>query len=254
MSNSKFTQINTEGIRLNKYLSDGGFCSRREADRLIEAGKVFIDGKPALMGQRVLEGQKVTVGKAGEKDRKEIKREEQLVLIALNKPVGIECTTDKSNPDNVVDFVGYKSRVFPIGRLDKNSEGLILLSNDGALADKLMRAANYHEKEYIVTVDKPFDNEFIRRMGAGVPLKDDEHKLDTVTRKCHVERVNDRVFKIILTQGLNRQIRRMCSYFGYNVIKLKRIRIMNIKLGDLKHGKWREVTTHEIKELRGKLK
>lgn len=254
MNNTKFTQVNTEGVRLNKYLSDGGFCSRREADRLIEAGKVFVDGVPAVIGQKVFEGQKVTVGKAEDRNKKEIKREEQLVLIALNKPNGIECTTDKLNPDNIVDFVGYKSRVFPIGRLDKNSEGLILLTNDGGLADKMMRAANYHEKEYIVTVDKPFDNEFIRRMSAGVPLKDEEHKLDTVTRKCRVERVSDRVFKIVLTQGLNRQIRRMCSYFGYNVIKLKRIRIMNIKLGDLKLGKWREITTHEIKELKAKLK
>lgn len=254
MNDTKLGQINKEGTRLNKYLSDGGYCSRREADRLIEAGKVFIDGKPAIMGQKVLEGQKVTVGKAEDKKQREIKREEKLILIALNKPVGIECTTDESNPDNIVDFVGYKSRIYPIGRLDKNSEGLILLSNDGVLADRMMRAANYHEKEYIVTVDKAFDNEFIKKIGAGVPLKDEEHKLDTVTRKCHVERVNDKVFKIVLTQGLNRQIRRMCSYFGYNVVKLKRIRIMNIKLGDLKVGKWREITTHEIKELKSKLK
>ena len=254
MSNAKFGQVNTEGTRLNKYLSEGGYCSRREADRLIEAGKVFIDGRPAVMGQRVFEGQKVTVGKPQDEKKREIKREEKLVLIALNKPVGIECTTDKNNPYNIVDFVGYKSRIFPIGRLDKNSEGLILLSNDGALADKLMRAANYHEKEYIVTVDKPFNNDFIKKMGAGVPLKDEEHNLDTVTRKCHVERVSDCMFKIVLTQGLNRQIRRMCSYFGYNVIKLKRIRIMNIRLQDLKQGKWREVTTHELKELREKLK
>lgn len=254
MAEKKFGQVNNEGTRLNKYLSEGGFCSRREADRLIEAGQVFIDGKVAVMGQKVLEGQKVTVGKLHDTKKREIKREEKLVLIALNKPVGIECTTDKNNPDNIVDFVGYQRRVFPIGRLDKNSEGLILLTNDGALADKMMRAANYHEKEYIVTVDKPFDNDFIKKMGAGVPIKDEEHNLDTVTRKCHVERVGDNVFKIILTQGLNRQIRRMCSYFGYNVIKLKRIRIMNIKLGDLKQGKWREVKTHEIKELKENLK
>ncbi len=251
MAEKKLGQVNNEGTRLNKYLSDGGYCSRREADRLIEAGKVFIDGKVAVMGQKVLEGQKVTVGSP--ESKKHIKREEKLVLLALNKPVGIECTTDKTNPDNIVDFVGYQSRVFPIGRLDKNSEGLILLTNDGALADKMMRAANYHEKEYIVTVDKPFDNEFIKKMGAGVPIKDEEHNLDTVTRKCHVERVSDNIFKIILTQGLNRQIRRMCSYFGYNVIKLKRIRIMNIKIADLKQGKWREVKTHEVKELKEKI-
>ncbi len=254
MDNSKFGQVNTEGTRLNKYLSDGGYCSRREADRLIEAGEVFIDGKVAVMGQKVLEGQKVTVGKAQNKHKKEVKREEELVLIALNKPVGIECTTDKKNPHNIVDFVGYKSRIYPIGRLDKNSEGLILLTNDGALADKLMKASNYHEKEYIVTVDKKIDNNFIKKMGAGVPIKDEEHNLDTVTRQCHVEQVADRVFKIILTQGLNRQIRRMCSYFGYNVINLKRIRIMNIKLGNLRTGKWCEVTTGEIKELKRALK
>lgn len=253
MSSTKFGQVNTEGTRLNKYLSEGGYCSRREADRLIEAGRVFIDGKPAVMGQKVLAGQRVTVGKAYDKHKKEIRREDRLVLIALNKPVGIECTTDKNNPDNIVDFVGYRSRIFPIGRLDKNSEGLILLTNDGALADKLMRAANYHEKEYIVTVDKPFDNEFIKKISAGVPIKDEEHKLDTVTRRCHVERVSDNIFRIILTQGLNRQIRRMCSYFGYNVIKLKRIRIMNIRLGELRQGKWREVTTHELKELKSRL-
>lgn len=254
MGNSKFGQVNTEGTRLNKYLSDGGYCSRREADRLIEAGKVFIDGKPAVMGQKVLDGQKVTVGESKDRKKREIKREESLVLIALNKPVGIECTTDKRNPDNIVDFVGYKSRVFPVGRLDKKSEGLILLTNDGALADKMMRAANYHEKEYIVTVDKAFDNAFIRKMAAGVPIKDEEHGLDVVTRKCHVEKVSDKVFKIVLTQGYNRQIRRMCGYFGYNVVKLKRLRIMNIRLGDLKQGRWREVTTHEIKELKSKLR
>lgn len=251
MAEKKIGQINSEGMRLNKYLSDGGFCSRREADRLIEAGKVFVDGKVAVMGQKVLEGQKVTVGtkEAG----KSVRRQEELVLIALNKPVGIECTADKSNPDNIVDFVNYKSRVFPVGRLDKNSEGLILLTNDGSLADKMMRAANYHEKEYIVTVDKKIDSSFIKKMGAGVPIKDEEHGLDTVTRKCMVEKVSDNKFKIVLTQGINRQIRRMCSYFGYNVIKLKRVRIMNIKLDNIPLGKWRMVTTHELKELKSSL-
>ena len=161
MAETRFGKVNTEGVRLNKYLSEGGYCSRREADRLIEAGKVYIDGKVAVMGQKVLQGQKVTVGKPDNK--KEIKRQEELVLIALNKPVGIECTTDKTNKDNIVDFVGFKSRVFPVGRLDKNSEGLILLTNDGALSDKMMRGANYHEKEYIVTVDKKFDNNFIKK-------------------------------------------------------------------------------------------
>ena len=251
MAEKKIGQINSEGMRLNKYLSDGGFCSRREADRLIEAGKVFVDGKVAVMGQKVLEGQKVTVGtkEAG----KSVRRQEELVLIALNKPVGIECTADKSNPDNIVDFVNYKSRVFPVGRLDKNSEGLILLTNDGSLADKMMRAANYHETEYIVPVDKKIDSSFIKKLGAGVPIKDDEHGLDTVTRKCMVEKVSDNKFKIVLTQGINRQIRRMCSYFGYNVIKLKRVRIMNIKLDNIPLGKWRMVTTHELKELKSSL-
>lgn len=252
MAEERFGKVNTEGVRLNKYLSEGGYCSRREADRLIEAGKVYIDGKVALMGQKVLEGQKVTVGRPDNK--KEVKRQEELVLIALNKPVGIECTTDKSNKDNIVDFVGFKSRVFPVGRLDKNSEGLILLTNDGTLSDKMMRGANYHEKEYVVTVDKKIDNNFIKKMGAGVPLKDEEHGIDTVTRKCFVEKIGDNKFKIILTQGINRQIRRMCSYFGYNVIKLKRIRIMNIKLDTLKTGQWRMVSTHELKELRKLLK
>lgn len=252
MAEGRFGKVNTEGVRLNKYLSEGGYCSRREADRLIEAGKVYIDGKVAQMGQKVLEGQKVTVGRPDNK--KEIKRQEELILIALNKPVGIECTTDKSNKDNIVDFVGFKSRVFPVGRLDKNSEGLILLTNDGALSDKMMRGANYHEKEYVVTVDKKFDNNFIKKMGAGVPLKDEEHGIDTVTRKCVVEKISDNKFRIILTQGINRQIRRMCSYFGYNVIKLKRIRIMNIKLDNLKTGQWRMVSTHELKELKGLLK
>ena len=252
MAEERFGKVNTEGVRLNKYLSECGYCSRREADRLIEAGKVYIDGKVALMGQKVLEGQKVTVGRPDNK--KEVKRQEELVLIALNKPVGIECTTDKSNKDNIVDFVGFKSRVFPVGRLDKNSEGLILLTNDGALSDKMMRGANYHEKEYVVTVDKKIDNNFIKKMGAGVPLKDEEHGIDTVTRKCFVEKIGDNKFKIILTQGINRQIRRMCSYFGYNVIKLKRIRIMNIKLDTLKTGQWRMVSTHELKELRKLLK
>lgn len=252
MREKKLAQVNMDGVRLNKYLSDGGYCSRREADRLIEAGKVFIDGRQAVMGQKVLEGQKVTVGSAD--SGKQIKRQEELVLIALNKPVGIECTTDKTNPDNIVDFVRYKSRVFPVGRLDKNSEGLIFLTNDGALSDKLMRGANYHEKEYVVTVDRAFDNTFIKKMGAGVPLKDEEHGIDTVTRRCHVERISDNKFKIILTQGINRQIRRMCSYFGYNVIKLKRVRIMNIKLDKLPEGKWRMVTGHELKELKSLLK
>lgn len=248
----KIDVVKTGGIRLNKYLSDGGFCSRREADRLIDAGKVFVDGKPAMVGQRVLEGQKVTVKTKEEK--KVINRQEELVLIALNKPIGIECTTDKSNRNNIVDFIGYKTRIFPVGRLDKNSEGLILLTNDGNLSDKMMRGANYHEKEYIVTVDKPIDKVFVEKMGKGVPLKDEEHGIDTVTRKCYVEKLSDNKFKIILTQGINRQIRRMCSYFGYNVIKLKRVRIMNIKLDRLQEGKWRKVTTHELKELKKMLK
>lgn len=226
-----------EPIRLNKFLSDAGMCSRREADRLIEAGKVMVDGKVAVMGQKVLPTQKIVC------NGKSASRENELVLIALNKPVGIECTSDRKNPDNIIDFVNYPKRVYTIGRLDKNSEGLILLTNDGSIVNKISKSVNYHEKEYIVSVNKKINNDFIEKMSEGVPI------LDTVTRPCTVEKIDDKTFRIILTQGLNRQIRRMCETLGYKVLTLKRIRIMNINLGKLKMGTYRNVTDRELEEL-----
>ena len=233
----KEQKSNTEEIRLNKFLSDAGFCSRRQADRLIEEGHVKVNNETALMGQKVTLLDKVTV------DGKEVSREEEQIVIAFNKPVGVECTTDKNNPDNIVDYINYKKRIYPIGRLDKNSQGLILLTNDGALVNNILKASNYHEKEYVVTVDKPITEEFIKQMSKGVKI------LDQVTRPCVVKKVNKHTFNIILTQGLNRQIRRMCGELGYNVQKLKRIRIMNIELGNLPVGQYRKVTDSELKEL-----
>lgn len=235
------------GVRINKYLSQSGVCSRREADRIIEEGKVTVNGSTATLGTRVVDGDEIRV------NGRLVKNAEKEVLLALNKPVGIECTTDLNNKDNIISFLNYKTRVFMVGRLDKNSEGLILLTNNGELSDKLMRAANYHEKEYVVTVDKRITSEFINGMSSGVPIVDEEHGLDTVTRKCKVEKVNANTFKIVLTQGLNRQIRRMCKYFDYNVVKLKRVRIMNIQLGNLPLGKYREVSAEEISSLKKSL-
>ena len=226
-----------EEIRLNKFISESGFCSRREADKLIESGRVTVDGIKAVMGTKVKEGANVKV------DGKPIKKVEELVYIALNKPVGITCTTEKKVRGNIVDFVNHEKRIFPIGRLDKDSQGLILLTNDGDIVNKILRAGNNHEKEYIVTVDKPIDNKFINDMSSGVRI------LGTITKKCIVKKINERTFKIILTQGMNRQIRRMCEALGYNVTKLNRIRIMNIKLGNLKMGSWRNLTDNELKQL-----
>lgn len=226
-----------EGIRLNKYLSEAGYCSRREADRLIEEGKVFVDGNRAIMGMRVDDTNLIRV------NGKTISNKEKPVIIALNKPRGVVCTAQKKEKDNIIDFVNYKTRIYPVGRLDKESEGLILLTNMGDLVNKIMRAGNYHEKEYIVTVDKVITKEFLKKMSEGVPI------LDTVTRKCKVEKIDDYCFRIILTQGLNRQIRRMCEHFSYNVKKLVRVRIMNIKLGDLPVGKYRELTSGELEKL-----
>ena len=226
-----------EGIRLNKYLSEAGYCSRREADRLIEEGKVFVDGNRAIMGMRVDDTNLIRV------NGKTISNKEKPVIIALNKPRGIVCTAQKKEKDNIIDFVNYKTRIYPVGRLDKESEGLILLTNMGDLVNKIMRAGNYHEKEYIVTVDKVITKEFLKKISEGVPI------LDTVTRKCKVEKIDDYCFRIILTQGLNRQIRRMCEHFNYNVKKLVRVRIMNIKLGDLPVGKYRELTSGELEKL-----
>lgn len=221
-------------IRLNKYISETGMCSRREADKLIESGRVTINGVKATMGTKVSKGQVVKV------DGKNISKEEELVYIVLNKPVGITCTTEKKIRGNIVDFVGHSKRIFPIGRLDKDSQGLILLTNDGDIVNKILRAGNNHEKEYIVTVDKKITNEFIKGMSSGVRI------LGTITKECFVKKEDDYTFRIILTQGMNRQIRRMSEALGYEVKKLKRIRIMNINLGDLKIGKWRDLTRKEL--------
>jgi len=225
-----------DAVRINKYLSEKGICSRREADKLIAQGRVEINGETALIGSKVSEGDLVKL------DKKIVSPEkEKRIYMALNKPVGITCTTDRSIPGNIVDFINYPERIFHVGRLDKESEGLILMTNDGDIVNKILRASNNHEKEYIVTVDKPVSDDFLRNMSSGVPV------LATVTKPCRIERKSKYVFRIILTQGLNRQIRRMCSYFGYNVVKLKRIRIMNIKLGDLAVGSWRYLSKTELK-------
>lgn len=229
-------------IRINKYLSDAGYCSRRQADALITAGKVTIDGRVAAMGDKVSDEQIVLVG------NQRIVRSEPFVLIALNKPRGIVCTTSGKDKDNVVDFIKFPQRIYPVGRLDKDSEGLLLLTNQGEIADALMRARNYHEKEYLVKVNKPLTKDFIKAMRSGVPI------LDTVTRPCKVRYIDKYTFEIILTQGLNRQIRRMCEYFGYKVTSLKRVRIMNIRLDSLKVGRWRHLTDAEVRELMEQLK
>ncbi|MBR6526477.1 MAG: pseudouridine synthase [Lachnospiraceae bacterium] len=229
-------------MRLNKYLSDAGVCSRREADRLVEEGRITIDGKVAVMGQKVLEGQKVAV------DGKSVAVQEKKVILAVNKPMGVVCTTsDKDRAQNIVELLQYPLRIYPVGRLDKDSEGLLLMTNDGALMDEVLRARNGHEKEYIVEIDKTVTDEFVQGMAAGVPI------LDTVTRPCQVEKIGRNRFRIILTQGLNRQIRRMCEYFGCRVVSLKRVRIVNIRLGNLPLGGYRELTKAEEQELRRQL-
>ena len=224
-------------VRLNKYISETGFCSRREADKLIEQGRVKIDGVKASTGMKVSKGQSVYV------DGKPLKVENELVYIALNKPVGITCTTESKIKGNIVDFINHEKRIFPIGRLDKDSQGLIFMTNDGDIVNKILRAGNNHEKEYIVTVNKHITDEFIKGMSNGVPI------LGTVTKKCLVKKESKNSFRIILTQGLNRQIRRMCEYFGYEVKKLERIRIMNVSLGNLKMGSWRYLTKKELAEI-----
>lgn len=224
-------------MRINKYLSEAGIVSRRGADKWVEEGKVTINGVLATVGSQVEAGDIVCV------DGKEVKKEEQLVYIALNKPVGITSTTERHIKGNVVDFINHPLRIFHIGRLDKESEGLLLMTNDGDIVNKILRAENHHEKEYIVQVDKPITEQFIKKMAAGVDI------LDTTTLPCFVEKISDKVFKIILEQGLNRQIRRMCSALGYSVKRLQRIRIMNIKLGNLKVGQWRDLTDKERAEL-----
>jgi len=224
--------------RLNKYLSEAGYCSRRAADKLIEEGRVTINGKIPEIGTKVEPNDEIHVD--GELIKKTKKSS---VYLAFNKPIGIVCTTDtRVEKDNIIDFIGYHKRIFPIGRLDKPSEGLILLTDDGDIVNKILRASNNHEKEYIVTVNKPISQTFIKRMSQGVPI------LDTVTRKCKVEKLGTYEFKIILTQGLNRQIRRMCEFLDYEVKTLKRTRIMNIKL-DVPVGKYRELSDKELNEL-----
>ena len=227
-----------EKIRINKYLSEVGFCSRRAADRLLEEGRITINGRVPELGTKVSDEDEIFV------DGKTIKKvEEEFVYIAFNKPVGIVCTTDtKREKNNIVDYINHPKRIFPIGRLDKPSEGLILLTSDGDIVNKILRAKNNHEKEYYVRVNKPITEKFLEKMRNGVPI------LDTVTKKCEVEKIDTMNFRIVLTQGLNRQIRRMCEHLGYEVKKLKRIRIMNIKL-DLPVGKWRDLTPQEMNEL-----
>jgi 23S rRNA pseudouridine2604 synthase len=228
----------TPGQRLNRYISSTGLCSGREADRWIEDGRVTVNGQRAVLGLKVTDADDVRI------DGRPLKKKTSLVYIALNKPVGIICTTDRSVRHNITDHVGHPERIFPIGRLDRPSEGLILLTNDGDIVNKILRAGNQHEKEYIVRTDKAITEEFVRRMASGIPI------LGTVTKKCRVEQIGRNEFKIVLTQGLNRQIRRMCEYLGYEVIKLKRTRIMHIRLGDLGPGQWRDLTPREMDELR----
>lgn len=234
---SYFCTMEQETKRLNKYIGETGFCSRREADDYIEQGRVTVNSEPAVMGMKVTNDDEVRI------DGKLIReKNEKPVYLAFNKPPGIECTTNQEVKDNIIDFINYPKRIFPIGRLDKASEGLIFLTNDGDIVNKILRARNNHEKEYTVTVDKPITSRFIDRMAGGIPI------LDTITRKCHVEQISKFTFKIILTQGLNRQIRRMCEYLGYEVTRLIRIRIINISL-DLPQGRYRDLTDAEITEL-----
>lgn len=227
-----------KSTRINKYLSEVGFCSRRAADKLIEQGKVTINGKAPEMGTKIVDGDEVRVNGKLISDSKS-----KNVYIAFNKPVGIVCTTDTGvEKDNIIDYINYPKRIFPIGRLDKPSEGLIFLTDDGDIVNKILRARNHHEKEYMVTVNKPIQPGFAEKMSKGIPI------LGTVTRRCEVEVLSKFRFRIVLTQGLNRQIRRMCEYLGYRVTKLKRTRIMNVGL-DMPVGKWRDLTEKELKEI-----
>ena len=228
----------TQAVRINKYLSEIGYCSRRAADKLIQEGRITVNGESIEMGLKVTPADEIAVDgiivdQAGDKP----------VYIAFNKPVGIVCTTDtRVEKDNIIDYINYPTRIFPIGRLDKPSEGLIFLTNDGDIVNKILRARNQHEKEYVVTVNRPITDEFIHKMSAGVPI------LDTVTRPCVVKQTHKKEFRIILTQGLNRQIRRMCEYLDYRVLTLKRVRIMNVSL-DVGKGKWRHLTKKEMIEI-----
>lgn len=225
-------------IRINKYISQCGYCSRREADRLVSEGKVYINGISAQMGAKVSPADKIVI------EGNLLTDQEPEVLIAFHKPQGIVCTTSQKDKNNVIDYLDFPSRIYPVGRLDKDSTGLLLLTNNGQLMDDILRGSNYHEKEYVVKVNKPLTDSLIQAMEQGVPI------LDTMTRPCRIRQTGKDTFHIILTQGLNRQIRRMCEYFGYRVITLKRIRIMNITLGDLPVGKWRTLSREECKTLK----
>lgn len=225
-------------MRINKFLSDAGICSRREADRQIELGNVVISGELATLGSKVSADDEVLF------NGKVVQGGSKKVYIAFNKPIGVECTSNRDVKDNIIDYIDFPIRIFPVGRLDKNSEGLILLTNDGELSNGILKARYFHEKEYVVTVNKPCTDEFINQMSNGVEI------LDTLTRSCEVKQTGKSTFTIILTQGLNRQIRRMCETLGYEVVKLKRIRVINIMLGDLPRGKWRHLDNDELDELR----
>lgn len=234
-----------QGIRINKYLSGAGYCSRREADRLVGEGRVRIGDMTADVGSRVMPGEDVYV------DEKKIVPEEETVLLAVNKPRGIVCTaTDKQGSNNIVDFIGYNKRIYPVGRLDKDSEGLLFMTNDGEMMNKILKGKNGHEKEYIVEVNRELESDFEKKMSAPVYLKE----LDKTTRPCTVVRTGKRTFRIILKQGLNRQIRRMCENFGYKVVSLKRVRIMNVQLGDLPVGAVREIKGEEYEKLMSMIK
>ncbi|MDG1528458.1 MAG: 23S rRNA pseudouridine(2604) synthase RluF [Polaribacter sp.] len=230
-------QKNQQSTNLNKFISNTGICSRREAEKLIIAGRVTINGKPTELGNRVFEGDDVKI------DGRALKPKPKTLYIAFNKPVGIVCTTDSRERDNIVSYLNHPERLFPIGRLDKPSEGLIFLTNDGDIVNKILRAGNNHEKDYVVKVDKPITDDFVKKMSNGIPI------LGTVTKKCKVTKISTNTFQIVLTQGLNRQIRRMCEYLGYEVLKLQRTRIMNVKLNSLKIGDWRELTEIELSEI-----
>lgn len=227
----------TNGKRLNKFIADSGYCSRREADRLIEEGRVTVDGRRGALGDRILPSMRVTV------DGKALSGDGEKVYLLLYKPRGIVCTADPREPMNVVDYVGYPIRVFPVGRLDKDSEGLLLLTSDGEIVNRILRAVGGHEKEYEVTIDRPVTRAFVEKMMAGVPI------LDTVTLPCRVRKTGERSFNIILVQGLNRQIRRMCEALGCNVTHLRRVRLMDLKLGGMRPGEWRELTEAEVRAL-----
>ena len=232
----------SEPVRLNKYLSEAGVCSRREADRLIETGRVTVDGQRAQTGMRIVPGQVVKVG------NKVVSKQDEMIVLAVNKPRGIVCTEERRERDSIVRFLNYPVRVTYIGRLDKDSHGLLLMTNNGDIINKMMRAANKHEKEYKVTVDKEITEDFLKKMASGAPI------LDTVTRPCTVKKIGKYTFSIILTQGLNRQIRRMCEALGYEVKDLLRVRVMNITLDGLKDGQYRKLTDQELNELYDQLK